>query len=261
MPYISSVNYKLEKTHPFPYNIPAIKYAKNIDLSKSINIIVGENGTGKSTFLETLAYRLQLPLMHGGYHGKGFEAVKKLIKYLEVEYNIFRTRGFFFRAEDFGNLVNASDMRDRELHESISEIEGEVPDVIIQEMKDSQNFQLHNMRMKYGQDLQSFSHGEAYLHIMQQQVVDKGIYLLDEPEAALSPARQLALITFIRNHLHKHQSQFIIATHCPILMSYPEANIYEVDDEGMSKSSLADLEHYSITKNFLNNPDSFLRFL
>ncbi len=261
MPYISTVNYKLEKEHPFPYNIPAIKYAKNIDLSQTVNIIVGENGTGKSTFLETLAYRLQLPLMHGGYHGKGFEAAKNLIKHLEVEYNIFRTIGFFFRAEDFGNLVNASDMRDRELHESIADIEGEVSDSIIQEMKDSQNFQLHHMRLKFGQDLQSFSHGEAYLHIMQQQIVGRGIYLLDEPEAALSPARQLALITFIRNHLRKHQSQFIIATHSPILMSYPQANIYEVSDSGMSKSSLEDLEHYSITKNFLNNPDSFLRFL
>lgn len=262
MPYIARFGLDAGKIHPFPYNIPAVRYAKDIDLNAPVTCFVGDNGMGKSTLLEVLAYRLQLPHMDGGgYGGRGFVAARKLLPHLQIEYGIKRSAGFFFRAEDFGDLLNSVDRSDQRLHRQLEELEGEVPDHIIADMRDSANHQLHWIRKNYGQELQGFSHGEAYLHILQQQVRGPGIYLLDEPEAALSPARQLALLHFMRQHLREHRSQFIIATHAPIIMAYPGALLYEITQEGMERRELKELEHYSFTKAFLDSPERFLRHL
>ena len=117
------------------------------------------------------------------------------------------------------------------------------------------------MRFEYGQELQSFSHGEAYMKIIQEKINRPGIYILDEPEAALSPAKQLSLIYFIQEHLKNYNSQFIIATHSPMLMAIPNSNIYEINEDGMQLTPLDETEHYSITKSFLNNPEIYLRHL
>jgi predicted ATPase len=117
------------------------------------------------------------------------------------------------------------------------------------------------MNKEYGQDLQGFSHGEAYFKIMNDKINKGGIYLLDEPEAALSPSKQLSLLYFIKEHLKSNISQFIIATHSPMLIAYPGATIYQISDDGMKKVSFEDTEHYSITRSFLNNPEAYLRHL
>jgi len=262
MPYLSSLSVTTDRTAPFPFSIAAVKYAKNIQLKTPVSFIIGDNGTGKSTLLETLAFRLQLPHMDGsGYNKKGFEAAKTLLPYLQLEWAIERSIGFFFRAEDFGNLINSIDRTDAKLHSQLNDLDGEVPRHIIQEMKDSANHQLYHVRQNYGQDLQSFSHGEAYLKIMQEKITNRGIFLLDEPEAALSPSKQLSLIYFIQEHLRSFNSQFIIATHSPMLMAFPNATLYEVTEDGMKQVTLEETEHYSVTKSFLNNPEAYLRFL
>lgn len=262
MSYISKIHIDIPRTNPFPFNVSAVKYAKNIDLDAPVNFFVGDNGTGKSTLIETLAYRLQLPHMDGSnYNKESFNASKMLLPFLEIDYVIERTIGFFFRAEDFGDYLNSVDRADAKLSNQLEDLESEVPAHIIQEMKDNANDQLYHMRKNYGQDLQSFSHGEAYMKIIQEKIKHRGIYILDEPEAALSPAKQLSLLHFIKEHLKTNMSQFIIATHSPILMSYPEAFIYEITPERMSKTTLENTEHYSITKSFLNNPEVYLRHL
>ena len=262
MPYLKSLHIETLQANPFPYNVPSVKNAQNIDLSNPITFFIGDNGSGKSTLLETLAFRLQLPHMDNtGYSRKSFQAARTLVGHLQLEWDIERAVGFFFRAEDFGNLLNSVQRRDFELHADLKDLEGDVSDYIIQEMKNNANYQLHTMRRDYGQELEGFSHGEAYLHIMQQKINQRGIYILDEPEAALSPSKQLTLLSFIQQHLKDHMSQFIIATHSPVLMSYPGAQIYEISENSMNKTNLEDTEHYSITKSFLNNPQNFLRFL
>ncbi len=262
MSYIKSLNINTQKKNPFPYNVSAIKFAKNLDLSAKLNFFIGDNGSGKSTLLETLAFRLQLPHMDGSeYAKKSFGAAVHLTKFLELEFNINRPRGFFFRAEDFGAYINSVNREDYKLHSQLNSLDGEVPSHIIQEMKDNANYQLYHMRKNYGQELISFSHGEAYLKIIQEKIQKPGIYLLDEPEAALSPSKQLSLIYQIIEHLNNNMSQFFIATHSPILMAIPDATIYEITDQAMLKTDLEETEHYRITKSFLNNPEMYLRHL
>lgn len=99
------------------------------------------------------------------------------------------------------------------------------------------------------------------MHILQQQVRGPGVYLLDEPEAALSPLRQLALLQFMQDHLRTHRSQFVIATHAPIIMAFPKARLYVITADGMELKPLESLEHYTLTKAFLDAPERFLRHL
>ena len=141
------------------------------------------------------------------------------------------------------------------------DIKGKVPDSIIKSMRDNSNYQIHAMHESYGQDLQGFSHGEAYFKIMNDKINKPGIYLLDEPEAALSPSKQLSLLYFIKEHLKNNMSQFIVATHSPILMAYPGAAIYQISDDTMKKVEFKETEHYSLTRSFLNNPEAYLRHL
>jgi predicted ATPase len=117
------------------------------------------------------------------------------------------------------------------------------------------------MRKKYGKDMLGFSHGEAYLEILQTRIKSKGVYLLDEPEAALSPLKQLALIVFILETMKHNNAQFIIATHSPILMGIPGALLYEIREAEMEQVEFSDTEHYRITKTFLENPGAYLRHL
>lgn len=262
MPFLSTIHINSNKVHPYPYDVPAVKYAKHIDVSNQVTFIIGENGSGKSTLLETIACRLQLPHMDGyGYAKKSFDAAKALLPFLELEWTIENPIGFFFRAEDFGDYLNSVNRQDIKLHNDMMELQGKVPQHILDDMKDNANHQLHTMRKNYGQELNTFSHGEAYMHIMGEKVNRKGIYLLDEPEASLSPAKQLAFIYFLQNHLKHNLSQFIIATHSPMLMAFPGAKIYEITDTEMKATPLENTEHYSITKSFLDNPEVYLRHL
>ena len=258
MPYLASFHLNPNRERPYPYDVPAIRHARNIELDTPVTFIIGENGTGKSTLLETLACELGLPhLDGGGYYKRSYDAARKLTTFLELEWHLEKRRGFFFRAEDFGDYLKGIDLENAKSH--LNDLKGEVPDAIIDRMKESESFQLREMRKSFGQDLDTFSHGEAYLHIMNQRINKAGIYLLDEPEAALSPAKQLSLIYFINEHLHSHRSQFIIATHSPMLMAYPGAQIFEITGEGMQKTPLEDTDHYSVTRSFLNNPEMYLR--
>ncbi|MCV6629141.1 MAG: AAA family ATPase [Flavobacteriaceae bacterium] len=262
MPYIHALHIDLAKNAPYPFDVSAIKYAKNLQFSKGVNFIIGENGCGKSTLLETLGMYLQLPHLDGNsYHKNCFSAAQQLVPFLQLEWGIQKASGFFFRAEDFGDLVNSVQRRDIELQNQLDYLVGDVPDKVIQQMKENANEQTNWVRKNYGQELESFSHGEAYLHILHQKVNRSGIYLLDEPEASLSPARQLSFLYFIQQHMALYQSQFIIATHSPILMAYPGANLLEIGQDGIQNTSLEACEHYSLSKQFLNNPESFLRHL
>ena len=141
------------------------------------------------------------------------------------------------------------------------DLKGKVDDSVIRQMRENMNWAGSKMRRDYGVDVQTLSHGEAYLTILQTRIQDKGIFLLDEPEAALSPLKQLSLIAFILEVLKGGKAQFIMATHSPILMGIPDAALYEIGDEGMKRVAYTETDHYRITKRFLVDPESYLRHL
>lgn len=261
MSFIKSFSINTNRQQPFPFNIPAVRFAKDITLDK-INIFIGDNGSGKSTLLETIAYAINLPLI-GGYikDVKDFEAARILKPYLHIDWRRDTQVGFFFRAEDFSAFVDSVEKQRQVLKSQFSDLFGNVSDAVIEQMMESQNNALIEMRKKYGKDMLGFSHGEAYLEILQTRIKSKGIYILDEPEAALSPLKQLSLIVFILETLKHNNAQFIIATHSPILMGIPGATLYEIRDAEMEQVEFRDTEHYRITKTFLDNPCIYLRHL
>jgi predicted ATPase len=262
MPFLKSLTIDTNKTHPFPYNIAAIRFAKDIVINKGVTIFIGDNGCGKSTLLESLALKLKLPLI-GGFvtDSSGFEAARILQPYLKIDMKRETSKGFFFRAEDFSDFINSVDNDKRRIFEDLRDLRGVVDDSIVNQMSDSMNYSLREMRKNYGEKMQAFSHGEAYLKILQTRIGDKGIYLLDEPEAALSPIKQISLLFLIVEILKKGNTQFIISTHSPILMGIPGATIYQVTEDNMEVTEYKETDHYRITKTFLNNPDYYLREL
>jgi predicted ATPase len=263
MAFIKSFSIRTDKQHPFPFNIPAVRWAKEVELGEQVTIFVGDNGCGKSTLLESVAYSIDIPLIGGRIGGASpsFEAAKILKPFLEINWRRENRKGFFFRAEDFSQFIDGVDREREKIAMELIDLKGKVDDSVIEQMRENMNWAGHRMRRDYGMDVQALSHGEAYLTILQTRVLDKGIFLLDEPEAALSPLKQLSLIAFILEVLKGGKAQFILATHSPILMGIPDAVLYEIKEEGMERVNYTDTDHYRITKRFLVDPESYLRHL
>ena len=262
MSFIRSFSIDTDKQHPFPFNIPAVRFARRVALNERVTIFVGDNGTGKSTLLESLAFCLDLPLI-GGHIGAsaGFAAARSVKPYMTIDWKRETSKGFFFRAEDFSHFVDSVEREKAKINMDLHELKGKVDDAIIEKLSESMNYALFETRKQYGSDLQAFSHGEAYLTILQTRIGDKGIYLLDEPEAALSPLKQLSLMAFILDVLKRGNAQFIIATHSPILMGMPDATLYQIVEDGMETVKSKETDHYQVTRRFLNDPESYLRHL
>ena len=260
MPFIRSFNLLPDREHPWPYNIAAVRYATELVFDPRITILVGDNGTGKSTLLETLGAKIDLPLIGGMIRSRrGFDAAKILSPFMHLHWGRQTSKGFFFRAEDFSDFIASIEREQNKIRGDLRDLEGNVPQSIIDNMTESANHQLRLSRQQYGDDLQAFSHGEAYLQILHTRIQGKGMYLLDEPEAALSPLKQLSLIFFIMERLRKGDAQFVIATHSPIIMGFPGARLYQILETGMEQVAFHETDHYSITRNFLNNPEAFFR--
>jgi len=224
----------------YPFCIPAIKELDVIEFGTEVTIFVGENGSGKSTLLEAIAIGLGFNA-EGGTKNFNFgtrNSHSELFKYIRLSKSFKRYRdGYFLRAESFYNVATNIDEMD----------EISSPSPLIKESYG-------------GLSLHQQSHGESFLSLLIERFGGKGLYLLDEPEAALSPTRQLAVLTRMRQ-LINDQSQFIMATHSPILMAYPGALIYQIDSTGIYPIKYEKTEHYEVTKAFLNNPEPMLNEL
>jgi predicted ATPase len=263
MAFIRSFSINTDKQHPFPFNIPAVRFAKEVALGEKVTVFIGDNGTGKSTLLESIAYAVDLPLIGGRIGGASpsFAAAKEIKPYLEIQWKWELRKGFFFRAEDFSHFIDGVDREREKIAMELIDLKGKVDDSVIKQMRENMNYAGFRMRKQYGQDMQAFSHGEAYLTILQTRIMDKGIFILDEPEAALSPLKQLSLLAFIMQVLAGGNTQFLIATHSPILMGIPDALLYEIREDGMERVAYKETDHYRITRRFLDDPESYLRHL
>ena len=223
-------------------DLPVIKYLaenESIKLSSNVTFFVGENGTGKSTLLEAIAVAHGFNA-EGGSVSFNFSTNKthsELWEHLTLVKRGYPKDGFFLRAESLYNAATYIDEID-----SVTSFD---PPVI----EGYGGVSLHNQ-----------SHGESFLSIVQNRFFGNGLYILDEPEAALSPMRLMTLMTEINSLVNKN-SQFIIATHSPILMTFPDAEILEFSSEGIKYVNFQDTEHFRITKRFLENPEKMLHYL
>lgn len=210
-----------------------------LNFDRPVTFLVGENGTGKSTLLEAVAAAWGFN-PEGGTRNFRFstEATHSALwKSLTLTRRGFARDGFFLRAESLYNVATNIDEMDR-----APSLGGRVID-------------------SYGGvSLHRQSHGESFLALVENRFGGEGLYLLDEPEAALSPTRQLSLLALL-DELAGRSSQFIIATHSPILMALPGAEIFQLDREGVRAVAYRETEHYQITRRFLENPERMLRCL
>jgi predicted ATPase len=254
-----------DRADRFPFTVPAIRELRPIDVDSPVTFLVGENGSGKSTLLEGIAAAAKLPSVGSESIDRDdtLVAQRELGKALKLVWNRRVSRGFFLRAEDFFGFTKSLAKLRGELTRRMAEldIEYEGRSAYVKGLaKGPLAGSLHEMERRYGVDLDANSHGQSFLKLFQSRFVPGGLYLLDEPEAPLSPQSQLALIAMIREMVAQ-DSQFIIATHSPILLGYPDAKIYSFDSTPVAAVRFDELDHVTITRDFLNNPERFLRHL
>jgi predicted ATPase len=249
----------------FPFNIPAIQGFTTLRFQAPVTFLVGENGSGKSTFLEALALNI-------GAYTVGSEdlarddtltAVRALADRLQLTWRIRIRDGFFLRAEDFFGYVRRLAQMEADLLVELRQIDKDYKGRSekargLARMPYARELQA--LREQYGRNLNSISHGESFLELFQSRLKPGGLYLLDEPETPLSPMRQLTLLSMIKQMVAL-DCQFIIATHSPILMAYPGASILSFDFQPIQEVKYAELEHVTVTRSFLNDPEQYLRHL
>ena len=234
MNYIKGIRLSSIPHNEYPFNIPAVRHLKKtggITLDKPVTFLVGENGTGKSTLIEAIAVAMGFNA-EGGSRDFYFNTRKThsdLYEHLQIIKSVRPYDGFFLRAESFYNTASY--------------------------------LEENSTLLRYGGvSFHEQSHGESFLSLEINRFDGNGLYILDEPEAALSPQRLMSLIVAI-DELVKKNSQFIIATHSPILMAYPNSEILQFTEAGIDKVSYRETEHYKITKQFIDTPERMIKYL
>ena len=254
-----------EQGERFPFSVPVVRELVTLRVDAPVTFLVGENGSGKSTILEGIAAAAGLPTIGtvGVADDATLGAQRSLGRALKLTWRQRTRRGFFLRAEDFFGFTKSLSKMRIELQERLAEIEVEYQDRSAYAKGLAQlpmRASLADMERRYGIDLDANSHGQSFLRLFASRFVPGGLYLLDEPEAPLSPQSQLALIAMITDMVAQ-DSQFIIATHSPILLALPGALIYSCDRAPIEAVRFEELEHVVLTRDFLNDPGKFLRHL
>ena len=218
----------------YPYSIPFIRRMTELAFRKEVTFIVGENGSGKSTLVEAIAVQLELN-PEGGSKNFNFQTVathSDFFREIKIIRGPYREKdAFFLRAESFYNVASEIDRLAYGIHAHYG-----------------------------GKSLHEVSHGESFLNTFLNRLGGGGVYLLDEPEAALSPVSIFRLMVRMKELIDRH-SQFIIATHSPLLLAYPRVEILTVDEDGIHRIDYEDTEPYRLTKYVLNNHRKFMEDL
>ena len=249
----------------FPFTVPVIRSLPEIKFTAPVTFFVGENGSGKSTVMEALACAVESITVgsESVKTDKTLAPIRKLAKYFKLVWTKRTHKGFFMRAEDFFGYARSMRETREELEEELTNVDRDYKgrSKLAQDLaRSAYSGQLAAMKHRYGKDLDNFSHGEAFLTLFQARFVPGGLYLLDEPEAALSPSRQLSFLSALKQMVEQ-EAQFVIATHSPIILAFPEGQILSFENGMIKQVKYEDLEHVRLTRDFLENPQSFLRHL
>ena len=230
-PYLKSIELlddRVPDPRAYPFSIPAIQAEHfRIDFTQPVTMLVGINGSGKSTILEAIAQLCGFGRLGGNQNYASGEDDEGLGRYLRAGWLPKVNRGFYTRAETFSGLVD--------------QVDG------------------FGAADSYGgRSLSERSHGEAYLEIFRNRVHGKGVFLFDEPEAALSPSRQIEFLKLVRQVEADGEAQFIMATHSPLLMAYPGATVLHLTDHGILERPFQQTEHFRVLREFYLDPDGFM---
>jgi predicted ATPase len=230
---------RIPDANVYPYVLPAVRNLKKLEFHPAVTFLVGENGSGKSTILEAVAAEYGLN-PEGGSRNFNFEtraSHSSLADSVRLSKSMSRPGdSYFLRAESYFNVASEIERLDKE--------PGGPPII----------------GAYGGVSLHEQSHGESFFALFKNRFGDNGLYFLDEPEAALSPRRQLEFLVIMHDYIQRG-GQFVIATHSPIIMAYPNARIYHLDEDGIRDIAYTDTEHYLLTRRFLSNPDRAIREL
>jgi predicted ATPase len=241
-PYLTRVSMRDDKpeTDAFPMNLPIFANGTfNLEFARPVTILVGENGSGKSTILEAIAAHCGFSLAGGNAnHVTGrTEPSAALKNHLRFAWKMKPAGGFFLRAEtlqEFGGYL----------------------DQMAKETGDATAYG------GYGdKSLRNQSHGEGFIGILENRLDSKGVVLLDEPEAALSPLKQMQLLGLLRRAEMAGRTQVIIATHSPVIMSYPNAQVFEIDDGSITEIGYKQTQHFRLYRRFISDPENYHRLI
>ena len=266
MIHLQNIARKGNEQGGFPFDVPTISSLQQLKLSSPVTFFVGENGSGKSTLLEGIAAAANAIAVGGAdiETDKTLGAARTLAEDLRLAWKRRAARGFFLRAEDFFSFAQRMHALRNDFQARAAEYETELQqnpdDEGLRRARGSMLGQQRAIEDRYGENLDARSHGEGFMHLFQSRLVPGGLYLLDEPEAALSPLRQLAFLSLMKNAV-EDECQFIIATHSPILLGFPDAQILSFDSVPIAPVQYEDVEHVKLTQSFLANREAFLRRL
>lgn len=264
MIYLDTVRMKHPSRQPdeYPFTLPVVRQMETLTLKSPVTFFVGENGAGKSTLLEAIAVASGSIAVGGEDLATDptLRPVRELASQLALGWRKRTHRGFFLRAEDFFNFASRMEASVRELDELAESYTQPEMSYGARLAQGAMRGQQSALTRNYGADLHTRSHGEAFLQVFQSRFVPGGLYLLDEPDTALSPLRQLAFLAMLRDMVHQ-EAQFIIATHSPMLMAFPKATIFKFDERGVTETAYDEVDNVVLMRDFLANPEAFLRQL
>lgn len=236
--FLSKIFIKNNNENVFPFTLPLLKKYVEIEFKTPITFILGENGSGKSTLLESLANNVGFNILGGNknhYYDSNNNDNLNLSNNMKLSWRLKTSKGFFFRAETYFNFTE-----------------------YMEEMaKENGKFVFNSYG---GKSLLKQSHGESFLSLFQNNF-SEGLFILDEPEAALSPERQLTLISILNDLTTNYNCQFIIATHSPLLITMKNATIYEIENDELVEKQYNETKQFQLYKNFIDCPDRYLKLL
>lgn len=247
----------VEEGSGFPFELPPVRELRKVDLTSSVTFLAGENGTGKSTLLEAIGLRAKMKCAAGQplEHDPALVPIHPLARSLKLTWMPPTKYGFFLRVEDF--FVQAREQRQQQ--ETVSSVRASLDfEIRIQTAERERTASESGTRTAAPPS--GLSAGESFLRFLESHCAAGGIHLIDEPEAALSPQRQLAFMSLVKSVVDEN-AQFIIATHSPIILAYPGAQILSLDGGTISTVRYEDLPHVNFTREFLRNPETYLRQL